>query len=163
MSSVHVAVDPAFTHQVKKAALRHAAQAALESVTGKARGELTVYITDDARVHELNRTYRHVDAPTDVLAFRLVQDSAVGPSDDGLPFDPLAEAAGYLGDVVISYPTAAEQSTAYGHSTDEELQMLVAHGVLHLLGYDHEQPEERKEMWRLQSVVLDRLNISWKP
>jgi probable rRNA maturation factor len=163
MSSVHIEVDSAFSRKVKKTALRQAGQAALECVAKKGGAELTVFITGDARVHELNRTYRHVDAPTDVLAFRFAQDSAFGQAGDGVPFVSSPDAASYLGDVAISYPTAAEQALAYGHSTQEELQVLVVHGVLHLLGYDHEQPKEREEMWRLQSAVLDQLNISWQP
>jgi probable rRNA maturation factor len=104
-----------------------------------------------------------VDAPTDVLAFRFAQGSAIGQANDSAPFVSSPDGASYLGDVVISYPTAVEQAMAYGHSTDQELQVLVIHGVLHLLGYDHEQPKQREEMWRLQSAALAGLGISRQP
>jgi len=155
MSAVHIEVAPAFARKVRKTTLRRAAQATLESAARAAEAELTILVTDDARVQELNRTYRHVDAPTDVLSF--------GQTGDRALFVPAPNVDAYLGDVVISYPTAAAQAAAYGHSTQDELQVLVVHGVLHLLGYDHEHVEEREEMWRLQSAVLDQLGIFWEP
>ena len=65
----------------------------------------------------------------------------------------------YWGDIVISYPRAAEQAARYGHSVEEELLTLVVHGTLHLLNYDHECIEDRERMWRLQDDVLERLGI----
>jgi probable rRNA maturation factor len=116
---------------------------------------LTVVITDDVQVKELNRTYRGVDASTDVLAF--------SAADEEGTFVPSPETPAYFGDIVISYPRAVEQAAAYGHSAEEELSILVVHGVLHLLGYDHERMEDRVEMWSTQSTALATLSIHWQP
>jgi probable rRNA maturation factor len=86
----------------------------------RARGALTIAIVPDTRVHQLNRRYRRVDAPTDVLSF---------PSDE----------RGYLGDIVIAAGVARRQAGRAGHSLEHELRVLALHGLLHLLGYDHER------------------------
>ena len=97
-------------------------------------------------MQELNRQYRDIDTPTDVLSF---------PADFT---DPESEAP-YLGDILISYPRAEKQAAAGGHSTLAELQLLVVHGVLHLLGFDHAQVQEKAEMWAAQSEILHRLGL----
>jgi probable rRNA maturation factor len=117
--------------------------------------ELTVLFTDDAQIRELNRVYRGVDAVTDVLAF--------GEAAEAGNFVTPPEAVDYLGDVVVSYPRAVEQAAAYDHPAEEELAVLVVHGVLHLLGYDHEALNDGAEMWRVQSNALARLGIHWQP
>jgi len=152
---VHLQIAPAFVQRVARASLKRAVQAAFESTGGEAGGELTLVITDDAQVKELNRIYRGVDASTDVLAFSSTNEAGT--------FVPSAEAACYLGDIVISYPRAFEQAAAYGHPVEEELLLLVVHGVLHLLGYDHERDSDREEMWRMQSAALVSLGIKWQP
>jgi probable rRNA maturation factor len=152
---IYLRIAPAFAATVEQASLRRAVQAAFESVGGEPAGELTVVITDDAEVKRLNRVYRGVDASTDVLAFGDVGGAGA--------FVPSPEADLYLGDIVISYPRAVEQAAEYGHSTERELSLLVVHGVLHLLGYDHEEMEDRGPMWRLQSAALGRLGIHWQP
>jgi probable rRNA maturation factor len=116
---------------------------------------LTIVVTDDVHVRRLNRDYRGVDACTDVLAF--------GDRPEPGAFVSAPEASVYIGDVVISYPRATEQAADYGHAVEEELSVLVVHGVLHLLGYDHETPEDRDEMWRLQGAALGRLGLCWQP
>ncbi len=114
---------------------------------------LTVVITNDVRIRELNRTYRDVDAPTDVLSFSNITDEVAVPGTDD----------SYLGDVIISYERAGEQAAALGHSVDEEIALLVVHGVLHLLGYDHEEPGDKRCMWSVQDAALDALGIVWRP
>ena len=151
---IHLQIAPAFAPKVKRASLHRAVRAAFESAGRERTGELTVVITDDAEVKELNRVYRGVDASTDVLAF--------GDASEAGAFVPSPEADLYLGDIVISYPRAVEQATEYGHSTERELSVLVVHGVLHLLGYDHEEVDDRGAMWRVQSAALGRLGIHWK-
>lgn len=94
--------------------------------------ELSVLLTDDAGIHQLNRDHRQKDKPTDVLAF---------PMDESVP-DP----AGILGDVVISLDTAERQARARRRPLIEEVRFLLAHGVLHLVGYDHAEPSEKREM-----------------
>ena len=94
--------------------------------------ELSVLLTDDGEIHELNREHRQKDKPTDVLAFAM---------DESVP-DP----AGILGDVVISLDTAERQASSRRRPLIEEVRFLLAHGVLHLVGYDHAEPEEKREM-----------------
>lgn len=151
LSKVHVQIDDAFVAKVKPAGIRRAIGAAFESAGERRSGELTVAITDDVQVHDLNRVYRGVDAATDVLAF--------GEADDTAQFVSPPETGTYFGDIVISYPRAAEQAAYFGHSVEEELFTLVVHGALHLLNYDHETVEDKKRMWHVQGDALERLGI----
>lgn len=105
---------------------------------------LTIVISDDAQLHQLNLEFLGIDAPTDVLAF---------PSDE---VDPETDAR-YLGDVIISYERAAQQAVSMNHSLENELQLLVVHGILHLLGYDHDNLERKAQMWAIQDQVLGLL------
>ena len=102
--------------------------------------ETGVLFTDDVRMRELNRDFRHIDRPTDVLAFAMRED-AEGERPAGVP------AAGeLLGDIVISLDTARRQAAARGHSLRREVAVLLVHGALHLIGYDHPaSPEGRQE------------------
>jgi probable rRNA maturation factor len=132
--------------------LERAAQAALEASGAPPDSELTVRVTDDAQVRQLNRDFLGFDEPTDVLAF---------PSGESEP-DP--ETGGYyLGDVVLSYPRAMAQAEAGGHPVQDELQLLVVHGVLHLNGFDHAREDEKARMWAIQAEILDRLGVSLRP
>jgi probable rRNA maturation factor len=126
-----------------------AAQAQGGEAAGRASAGLTLVVTDDEAMHRLNRTYLGIDAPTDVLSFG-------GESPD---FVSVPEAGLYLGDVIISYPQAQAQAAAAGHSVEAELALLVVHGVLHLLGYDHVRPEDKAVMWERQAEVLARLGL----
>jgi probable rRNA maturation factor len=142
---IEVQVAPAFAGQLAEARLRAAAQAALAHEG--AAGEVTLVITDDAGIRELNRDFLGIDAPTDVLAF---------PAQvDGGPFVAAPEAGSYLGDVIVSYPRALAQAAEQGHPVEQELDLLVVHGVLHLLGYDHADEAEKAAMWAVQDAVLD--------
>ena len=110
-------------------------------------GDLTVLLTGDDQLQELNRQYLGIDAPTDVLSF---------PASE---MDPDSRTA-YLGDVVISIPRAESQAEAAGHPLESEVQLLVVHGVLHLLGFDHAQVEERRRMWAAQGEVLESIGLA---
>ena len=128
--------------------LERAARYTLESVAPeKIDSDLTIVLTDDQQLHELNRDFLDVDAPTDVLSF---------PASET---DPETGSA-YLGDILISIPRAAEQADAAGHSVEAEVQLLTVHGTLHLLGYDHATDEEKSIMWQEQARVLERLGLS---
>lgn len=111
--------------------------------------ELTLFLTGDGRIQQLNRDYLGHDKPTDVLSF---------PA--GAPMPGMATMTAYLGDVIIALPYAARQAAAAGHNTNAELQLLAVHGTLHLLGYDHASAEEKAEMWRAQTAVLTQLGLS---
>jgi probable rRNA maturation factor len=126
--------------------LQRAALTALEQQAAPEDADVTVLLTDNALVQDLNRQYLGIDAPTDVLSF---------PSGETDPDTGHI----YLGDVIIAYPQAAAQAEAAGHAVEAELQLLAVHGVLHLLGFDHAEPQEKAEMWSAQSEILNRLGI----
>lgn len=153
--TVNVHVLPTYAAGVQRTSLRKAARAAFKSAGGQGAGALTVLVTDDAQILELNLVYRGVDAPTDVLAF-----GEAGGANELIP--PLGETK-YWGDIIISQPQAMEQAAAYGHPLQEELSLLVVHGTLHLMGYDHEQADDREKMWKVQNAALVELGIGWQP
>ena len=117
---------------------------ALLAAGGEADAELSLELVGDDRMRRLNRRYRRRDVPTDVLAFSM--------REAGAPVRSL------LGDVVISVPTAARQAGAHGHSLEREVATLLAHGILHLCGYDHERGEkDARRMFRKQAAILRKL------
>ena len=113
--------------------------------------ELSLVFTDSATVQRLNRDYRGVDEPTDVLAFYMLPQKRADFSF-ALPPDGVTR----LGEVIISYPQAVEQAKEQGHSPQRELALLVTHGILHLLGYDHEEPEEESKMREKERELLEK-------
>lgn len=145
MSGIEIQTDEAFLPDVDETDVTRAAAAALE-LEGRAGAELTIVLTDDETVAGLNEQYRGLDGPTDVLSF-----SAVEPAP-GFVMAP--EALPYLGDIVIAIPYSRRQASELGRSLRDELRLLVVHGVLHLLGYDHATPEEEAQMWARQDEIL---------
>lgn len=115
---------------------------------------LSLRLTDDAEIQQLNREYRHKDQPTDVLAFAAMEVDA--PTFLGeLPLE--------LGDIVISVETARQQAQQQGHSLDTELTWLAAHGFLHLLGWDHPDDERLAEMLQRQAALLEQVGLTVNP
>ncbi|AUS09457.1 rRNA maturation RNase YbeY [Laceyella sacchari] len=114
--------------------------------------EVSVTIVDNERIHQLNKEYRDVDRPTDVLSFPLWEP------DEEWVIDEEEERVA-LGDIVISLPKAKEQAEAYGHTLDREVGFLAVHGFLHLLGYDHETKEEEEEMFAKQEEILSLVGL----
>lgn len=109
------------------------------------RAEVSVTFTDNEGIHALNREYRNVDRPTDVLSF---------PLSDGEDYDTDGDAV-LLGDIVISLERAQTQAEEYGHSFEREVAFLAVHSMLHLLGYDHEtSPEDERDMFARQDEIL---------
>lgn len=114
--------------------------------------EVSVTIVDNRAIQQMNKEYRKVDRPTDVLSFPLWE-----PDEEWVI--PEEEEAVSLGDIVISLPKAIEQANEYGHSLDRELGFLAVHGFLHLLGYDHDTKEEEEEMFQRQEEILGRIGL----
>ncbi len=150
MRQIHISVAEEFANSVDADKLKAAALAALEHQNAPQNAEMSLIITDDAEVRALNARYRGVDTPTDVLSFA-----------DGTPVPETG--AVYLGDVVISYPTAKAQAANGGHPVDWELCLLTVHGVLHLLGHDHADTTEKERMWSAQSEILRSLGCPISP
>ena len=133
-----------------EAAVRRAVET-VGRLYGTEGAEVSVTLTNDAYIHEINRQYRGVDRPTDVISFALMESEEpeiVG----GDPRD-------VLGDLVISLERARAQAEEYGHSYLRELSFLTVHGMLHLLGYDHMEEAERAEMEEEQRHVMKELGI----
>ena len=130
--------------------LRAVCAAALEGegVTGPV--VLTLTLVDDDEIRAINRQHRAIDRPTDVLSFSLVEGEQNGADAFALPPGAPRE----LGDVVVSYPRAVAQAEEYGHSVERELAYLVVHGVLHILGHDHEDPAEQAVMRAREEAAL---------
>ena len=141
---ISIEVDPDLT--LPGDLLEQAARATLDR-TGALDADLSVVLTGNPRIQTLNRDFLGTDAPTDVLSF---------PADESDP----ETGRRYLGDVIISLPRALDQAAERGHTVEAEVQLLVVHGILHLLGYDHIKEEEKTCMWAAQSHVLERLGIS---
>ena len=123
--------------------------------------EISITITTAEAVHQLNREYRGIDRTTDVLSFPLVEfdDGDRKESIINSEWDPVEESV-MLGDIVINYEQALAQAEEYGHSADRELAFLTAHSLLHLLGYDHMEPEEEQTMQEHQERILTALSIT---
>lgn len=114
--------------------------------------EVSLMFTDDETIHEMNREYRGIDRPTDVLSFALEEgeeEEIYGGPEENL-----------LGDIIISVETAARQAEEYGHSVEREMAFLALHGMLHLLGYDHMEEEERQQMRAQEEAILASLGIT---
>ncbi|HUC93185.1 MAG TPA: rRNA maturation RNase YbeY [Paenibacillus sp.] len=127
-----------------------------------AEGEVALTFTDDEEIHRLNREYRGIDRPTDVLSFAMQEETEAEPEitfevEDESEEDPLS---GLLGDIVISVERAKAQSEDYGHSLEREVGFLFVHGFLHLLGYDHESEAEEAEMTAKQEAVLQTAGLT---
>ena len=142
-------VQPRYAGAVRASTLRRAAQAALDAARVRRKVALTIVVAGDAALRRLNRDFLGVDAPTDVLSF------PTGGRLDGSP-RPIGSGREYLGDVIISLARAKAQAKIGGHALDDELRLLVIHGVLHLLGLDHGTVEDKRRMWSLQAKALKK-------
>ena len=139
---IHIETEFPFPENI----LERAANAALEHESQSLDSELSIILTNDTRLHELNLNYLGVDASTDVLSF---------PASE---MDP-ETGAHYIGDILISIPRAGAQADAAGHPLESEVELLVVHGVLHLLGHDHAKTKEKARMWKAQAEILESLGL----
>ena len=147
MWEIDVQVDAAFADRVDVARLRQRVAQALEAAGWSGPAMVSITVTDDEAIQALNREYLGIDAPTDVLSFPQLAGEEI----------PATEEVPHLGDVVVSYPRAVDQAAAYGEPVHRELERLVVHGVLHLLGYDDTTEPERERMWKVQEEVISNL------
>ena len=144
---INIIVANKYKKMVELEQLQKSAQTVLNLLKPDIDYELTISIEDDTHIQRLNKQYRHIDKTTDVLSF---ESNYLNPETGLL----------HLGDIIISYPTAFNQSTIAGHPVISELQLLVVHGFLHLLGYDHAEPDEKEKMWAVQKNILDQLGVT---
>lgn len=126
--------------------------------------EMSVTIVDNNRIHEINKEYRKIDRPTDVISFAIEDNDE---EDFEIFFDTLDKEEDFeiprlLGDIFISIDKAEEQANEFGHSFDREIGFLAVHGFLHLNGYDHQTEEEEHEMFSLQDEILKENDLERK-
>lgn len=131
--------SPTFEPQLDQAYLEHLAGAVLKGEEINDPVEISLLITDDTGISVLNQEYRNLDAATDVLSFSMLPGA-------GDPFITPPGEAKQLGDIIISYEHVIAQAAEYGHPVQQELGELFVHGLLHILGYDHEKPDDAQVM-----------------
>jgi probable rRNA maturation factor len=144
---IDVQIAPEFATAVSETHLQEVVRTTLAE-EGQA-GEATLVVTSDQGIRTLNRDYLGVDAPTDVLAFSAREEAE--------PFVVAPGAETYWGDVIISYPRAVAQAAERDHPVERELDLLVVHGLVHLLGYDHATADDKARMWSRQDAILAKL------
>ncbi len=149
---INVHVRSAFRGLAKVADVRKAASAALAVADPEGDAAVSVLIADDHTLQDLNSRFRGIDETTDVLAFGAAADPPADASDPPFP-EPPAELR-TLGDIVVAYPLAARQASEHNVHVKEEIALLVVHGVLHLLGYDHAAPCDEAAMKTLEAKAL---------
>lgn len=158
-AAIHVGVRAPFRRLGLTRLVRAATRAALACSDLDMPVELTIRLTDDAELQRLNRQFRGKDEPTDVLSFG---GEAFVDGEWRSPLSPLPSSSDpfYLGDLAISMQRAQAQAEAHGHNFEQELALLVIHGVLHLLGYDHTTPARKKRMWQAQDRAFAQLGMT---
>jgi len=149
---INVLIDEDFEGCPEVSWLRSIAEQVLIARSAGSDVELGLVITSQEKVRQLNKSYRGKDEPTDVLAFYMT--SAAGETFVA-PLDGLL----HLGEVIVSYPQAVIQAKEHRHSIKKELAILIIHGVLHLLGYDHEEPEQEHQMREREKEILSRVEV----
>ena len=149
-----IQIDNRFQRSLKADWLRYVLEMVLLTQNPGPEVELSLLITDDETVRGLNREYRGVDETTDVLSFALGEEKA---DADPLPFVTPPDGLLHLGDIVVSYPQAVRQAEENHHAVEKELALLVIHGTLHLLGYDHAEPAQEHELSSLEERVLSEV------
>mgnify|MGYP001050329054 CR=1 FL=1 len=134
-----------------QATLKAAVRTSLLRVRRNTGYEISLTLVDNPSIQKLNKEFRNLDRPTDVLSFALEEGTALVMPQNTVPM---------LGEIVISAEKALAQAEEYGHSFQREMAFLTVHGMLHLLGYDHQTPAQRKEMEGLQRQILAVLGIN---
>ncbi len=135
----------------------------LDYVSFPYEAEVNLTLTDNEGIHQINREFRQIDRPTDVLSFPMLSYTIPGEftfldSEDSNDFNPDTGEA-MLGDIVISVDKVFEQAESYGHSVEREFAFLITHSMLHLFGYDHMEEDEAKVMEEIQKEILHKMNI----
>lgn len=147
---IHLQIEKEFRRKAKEEPLRLAALTVLAHQDLHVESEISIVVTNNTVLQHLNLEYREIDAPTDVLSF---------PSDITDPETDLQ----ILGDVIISFPYAKEQAEKHDHDLTEELQLLVVHGCLHLIGFTHKDEIEKGKMWKAQDEILSTIGVKARP
>lgn len=151
---IDVLIDEGFERHIEAGWLQGIAERVLIAQGVSSNAELSLVITGQEKIQELNRNYRGKDEPTDVLAFAMMP---VEERKEDISFVTPPDGMLHLGEVIISYSQAAIQAEERLHSVKREIAILLIHGVLHLLGYEHDKPELECEMRARESEILSRI------
>jgi probable rRNA maturation factor len=143
---MNIIISDEFIDQINEEIISKTVLAVLRHAGVVEASEVSIVIDNSAKLQELNNQFLGIDAPTDVLSF---------PSDEVDPDSGI----GYLGDIILSLPKAQAQAEEAGHAPEAEIQLLIVHGMLHLLGYDHAEQDEKQEMWEHQKAILSDLDV----
>ncbi len=156
---INVLIDEGLGDSLEVSWLQSVAEQVLIAQEASSDVELSLVITRQERVRQLNRDYLGTDAPTDVLAFSMLPELPV-KGEPGVPlFVTPPDGALHLGEVIISYPQAVIQAEEHHHSVKKEIAILIIHGVLHLLGYDHDKPEPARRMRTIEAEILSHVEV----
>ena len=152
---INILIDEDFEGYLEVSWLQSVVEQVLIAQDASSKVELGLVITNQERVQQLNRSYLGRDEPTDVLAFPMLPEPlATGESEASSPFVQPPDGVLHLGEVIISYPQAVIQAEEHQHSIKKEIAILIIHGVLHLLGYEHDKPELERQMKTREQEIL---------
>ncbi len=148
---INVLIGEGFKGLVEESWLVKVAEQVLRTQGIESGAELGLVIVGQEKIRQLNSSYLGEDRPTDVLSFSMLPEA---PEKDLTPFIAPPDGVKHLGEVIVSYPQAADQAEEHNHSVKKELAILIIHGILHLLGYDHDEPERESTMRGRESEIL---------
>ena len=163
---IFVTIAEPFRQQVSEAWLEHVLSVSLDHALDPGEpAQISLLLTDDATIKELNHHYRGLDEVTDVLSFSLIHHGQwegedgpfIGPDEVWPDFVLPPNELPPLGEVIVSYPQPCRQAESLGRTVERELALLIAHGTLHLVGHDHLEPEETASMQALERAALDQI------
>ena len=154
---ISLQVDKGLTPNLENNWLRAVVRKVIKALGLSVPVEVSLVITDAKKVRQLNKEYRSKDESTDVLAFAMMDSK-----DEEKSFVTPPDGVLHLGEVVISYPQAVRQARELGHSVEQEMACLIVHGILHLLGYDHELPDEEEKMRAKEREVMAKIGSRGK-
>jgi probable rRNA maturation factor len=151
---INILIDRQFKRQLKSIWLKNVVRQVLNAENVGVKSEIELVITSDEKMQELNKKYLDEDRPTDVLSFSMNEQLNTSPVFVNIPDSKL-----HLGDIIISYPQAVKQAEEHRHSVEREIGILLIHGILHLLGYDHDIPVRKKAMRSRESAILKNIEV----
>ena len=155
--NINVYIEPGLKVSINKVWLKRVIKEILDSVNYTGEAELGLVITGDETIQRLNRIYRGINETTDVLSFSMVSQL----EQEGLTFVVPPDGLHRLGEIVISYPQVIKQAEEAGNKIEAELIRLMIHGLLHLLGYDHDQLEDEQRMQAAEKQIAEKLCYLW--
>ena len=154
---INVLIDSEFESLLDAGELQSTVEEIVTAVEVSSNVEIGLVITSQEKIRELNKTYRGIDEPTDVLSFSLLPPNREDEGGGTPPFVAAPDGVLHLGEIIISYPQAETQAREHKHSIYREITILIIHGVLHLLGHDHEEADEARQMSAREADILERV------